>query len=308
MYYRTNDLVKIQRYPSSDDDRYTISLPDSEEDYRNSIINNQEYHNKNIVFIETNIQLNSASGFSQLIFKTKRLITMISENHTETWKCPNPSINIAEYVKNCIVRNPKSKVLLEYNTKHDPSLIGSHSIQEIYNLLKKYNKTTSIIPYDTRSFFLGDRGQMELYHYGIENYTKYEIFSNFIEPYFLKLQENPNLLSLYGDYDPDIGYYLVNTYVPDIENTFRIIVTYLDTYPVEEIRKMLKDAWLKIADYFVLKYLLKNDDINEYIIIQGYMHQQNLNNVLKYFMTDMVQTQTGNPDKCVNLYKTYQFN
>lgn len=264
---------------------------------------------KHLIFIQSGIKLDSAFSFSQYIFKNIRLITMIGEKHEKSWPCPKPSISISEYCRQSVVRNPKCKIMLEYNKGDDASRIASKAIRDTYYELNKVGKLNVIIPFDTRAFFLGVEGQTDLYGLGYNKHaTSWEkIGEDFIEPFFLKSRADPKLFTVEEEnYDSYIRQYL-NNYVKKIEKTFYKIASYFNKISGEKIHQMLKDVWKDVADFFILKYLLRNDDnTDEYIIILGLAHYDNLTKILKDTTRNLVH-RIGNSKDCVKLFQTYRF-
>lgn len=270
---------------------------------------NNKYCGQDIVFIETSVSLNSAVYFSQHVYKHTRLFTLIGELHQKTWECTSPSTTIAEYSKNCVIKNPNCKIMLEYNYLLDPERIDSHGIRTTFAALKNIGRTDAVIAYDPRVFFLGIKGQTDLYHKGFNNYkTPEEIGQTYIEPYFQRLRENPYLFSLDNNYDPNIYNYLKNSYVPDLTESFYAIANMLQqNKPRIEIQLALMETWKKVTDFFVLRTILRNDTVNEYVIILGSKHHENLSIVLNNMTYTIVQ-KSGSPQKCINLYETCSFN
>lgn len=261
---------------------------------------------KNVIFIETDIKLESTRAFSQYIYDKIRLITLIGERHDLTWKCNKHSITVAEYCKRAVIRNPKCKVLLEYNRGDNPKRIGSEAIRTIYNELEETNNLDKIIPFDSRSYFLGIQGQGDLYSSGFYKYTSLQtIGPTFIEPFFRKLRQEPNLFKMPGKYKPSIINYLEKIYLGDITSSFRYIVNVFGKVPLKQTHQKLKDTWKKVADFFILKIILRNDEIDDYIVVLGEAHYININNILKSVSTQL-NYHTGNPGNCINIYQTYR--
>lgn len=273
-----------------------------------AIEQNRKYCGQNIVFVESSISLNSVVYFSQHVFKHTRLLTLIGEIHHKTWECPSPSTTIAEYSKKCVMRNPKCKVMLEYYYQMDPERIDSHGIRTTFTALKNIGKTNAIIAYDPRVYFFGVQALKDLYFKGIDNYqTPEQIGQTFIEPYFQRLRENPTLFSLNGNYDPKIANYLMNSYVPDLtENFYTIAIMLQQNKPRNQIQLALMETWKKVTDFFVLRTILTNDNTDEYIIILGTKHHENLSLVLNN-MTSKIVERSGSPQNCVNLFETCSF-
>lgn len=263
---------------------------------------------KQLLFVETDNQLESSVSFSQYIFSNMRLITLIGERHDKAFGCNSNGIPISEYCNNSVTRNPKCIVMLEYNSVDDPLRIGSEAIRTTYNTLNKAGKTNQIIPFDTRSFFLSSRGQNDLYGDGYNAYNTTEKIGNaFIEPFYQKQRENPKLFNLEGNYDKSAKKYLLHTYYPDLQKTFEYIAISLNKGNPKDINQMLKDAWKKVADYFILRTILKNDDVDEYIIVVGDSHRINLQAVFTFPFFTQLNNQHGSSGNCVRLYQTYKF-
>ena len=264
----------------------------------------EEKTKKTIVTIETKEQLNSAVAFAQYLFKDIRLITIIAEKHTKTFSCEKPSITIAEYCKRKILDNPNCKILLEYNEKNDPLQIESHSIRSVFAELKHINKTNHIIPIDIRSDFITNILQNVLYDNNCNEYYKYkpeEIGQKFIEPFFqnaIKFKLDENL------YDESIKKFMYDKYYKDILDSFYEAATILRNNGNSRI--VLKDTWKKVMDYFILKYILRNDDIDEYIIIVGDAHYNNINTVLSGgdIFIQLNEQNGKNSSDCVKLFQT----
>jgi len=262
---------------------------------------------KNLLFVETNTQLESTVAFSQYIFSDIRLITMIGEIHEKSWTCPNRSITVSEYCKQAVQHNPNCRVMLEYNGGDDATRIGSEAIRDTYTALDKIGKLKNIIPFDSRSFFLGVEGHRDLYGDGYKKHTGSweKIFSDFIEPFYQKQRDYAELFKLTGDYDREIKNYLETTYFLDMDQTFKDIAAMLGHVQGSEVHRALKDAWKKVSDFFILRDLLKNDNVDHYIVIVGKSHYNNLKNILSTTALRLNE-QTGSSDKCVELYQTYR--
>lgn len=261
---------------------------------------------KHVILVESKIQLNSAVAFSQYIYQDRILLTLIGEQHEHSWKCSHPSISVADYCEQAVKRNPRCKVLLEYNKGDDPLGIGSEAVRGVYASLNRIERVDAIIPFDVRAFFLGIQGQGDLYSGGFGKYNEWEeIRQTFIEPYFQKQRDNPTLFSLSPEYPKKASDYLINLYVPDLTKTFHNIAGMFSNRSPQEVHLALKHAWKKVVDFYILRDILeKNDDVDEYIIILGNEHYLNLNIVLPGLASPL-NKQEGSPDKCVNLYQSY---
>lgn len=262
---------------------------------------------KNVIFIETDTEIESTSLFSQYIYKNLRLITLLGELHDISWNCKGETISIAEYCKDAVERNPRCRILLEYNRGDDPTRIGSEAIRTVYNELERTQNLNRIIPFDPRAYFLGIQAQGDLYSNGFYNYISYEnIGLTFIEPFFSKCRDDNNLFKIddefYTDNDRE---YLENIYVNDIRKTFHNISNSFGKISLEDLHQNLKDAWKKVTDFYVLKLLLKHDDIDDYIVILGEAHYINISDILKQ-ASKQLNDHKGNKKSCINIYKTYR--
>lgn len=264
---------------------------------------------KHTVYIEKSVNLNSTINFSQIIYKAKSLITLIGEIHEYNWTCPPPNINISDYCIERIKQNKNCRILLEYNPAADPKTIGSQAIRSVFNSMSNIeNGNKYIIPFDFRSFFLTPKGQSELYDYDWKNTQKNlnEIKSKFILPYFDNFQSTFGLKR--EDYEPGIYNYLTKPFLEDTTQTFQAAGGQIErNYSIDKIQHTLKEAWKKVADFFILREILRESDINEYIVILGKKHFENLRFILSK-MGEEINYQEGKPEKCVNLYYTYTFN
>ena len=260
---------------------------------------------KNIVFIEKNLNLNSAFKFLQTIYKQNRLITLIGELHNKSWTCNPPHIDISQYCVDRVSNNNNCRILLEYHPSIDPTTLGSEAIRTTYTALSRMNIAREyIIPYDYRTYFLGHEMQYILYQFWDTNISYNNIKSKLINPYFEKFQ---GVFELYDSYDPNIGFYLTQTYIQDINNHFLSILNNISSKePKNHIRLELMQVWKKVADFFILREVLRNDDINEYIVIMGNKHLDNLRIILEKISNE-INYQEGNSQNCVKLLHPFTF-
>ena len=106
-------------------------------------------------------------------------------------------------------------------------------------------------------------------------------------------------------------------YFENMVNEFQKIIDSLkQKKSIDDIRYKLFDAWKLVADYFIIKKILKEEpEINEYIIILGQAHLLNIQSVFKNknfssLITELVKPQKGRKGKCVQikLFKPVTFN
>ena len=199
--------------------------------------------------------------------------------------------------------------MLEYGSFVNPMVIESVPIKEISQKLNQMNKEDCIIPFDIRPTFLTEYNNNILYYSKhIYKMKKYNVINNFITPYFSKNDQNSNLLNIQCSYEPEIDT-ILRKYKKYIDNTFKSIRNDIEKSLTitQQIRHDLQHVWKNVADYYVLQHLLcLNSDVlnsNEIIVICGKEHYYNIQNILRK-VTFELSHQTGNSEKCVNLYKS----
>lgn len=295
-------------------DEELIYVPESMEEVHELELLAGEGSN-NIVFIEDTLYLSSAMQFNQFIYRGTRLVTMIGEMHGVRWNCQDPSktISVAEYIKEAVEENDNCYVLLEYYRDFKGNQMESVNFAETYNALESINQEHKIIPYDLRMYFLGYDKYDDIFGNvkGLSKYTKQEIDHYFIQVYFTKITQDPELVKVMslrdvGDKFPNIvRNYLLLQYLPYVDKEFYSIRNQLNTLTYPQIEDKLRYAWLNVTDFFALTFLLRDDIIerSEFILVQGQKHQENINYILNLF-THFLPTLTGRPNNCINLYRT----
>ena len=267
---------------------------------------------KHIVFEQTSQKLENAVSFSQYIINGIRLVTLIGELHNKNFKCGKNvnSISICDYCKEAVLRNPKCRVLLEYYDGEkncepdDPEQMNSHSIRTIFRKLLKIGKKNQIIPLDKRPSFLSRQGQDDLYGKGWKKHKSHEEFKQvFVDPFF-------NNKERFGVIPP----FMKNYYNEMVSFFEKIDIDISKNENLDKIHRKLHDAWKLVADYFIIKEMLKDsNDVNEYILIIGEAHRINIDSVFKnmskHFITKMGDTQNGKKNDCItlSLFETYVF-
>jgi hypothetical protein len=290
--------------------------------------------NTNIVFQEKKYNIESAVSFYQNLVRCDRIVTMIGELHNKTFKCNSQSqstITISEYCTKAVKRNPRCRVILEYykdtgdgngETKSDnPMKMNSHGIKETFESIQKIGKEDQIIPLDYRPTFLTRAGQDDLY--GTRWWDEKEKSKNihmqiqkaFVDPFTKAADKfgikHPN------QYSPKVKNFM-DSYFENMLNHFEKINQCLLTQEknISAIRQQLFDGWKLVADYFIIKKILKEEpEIDEYILILGQAHLLNIQSVFndKHFsslITELVHPQKGRKGKCIQikLFKTIRFN
>ena len=101
---------------------------------------------------------------------------------------------------------------------------------------------------------------------------------------------------------------LYDIFLKDIHSHFDDISNKLNRHEdLQNIRQELWHAWKKVCDFFILKDILGSDDIDEYIVIVGKKHTDNLNQILPTipYLTRLNFQDGKNQSDCVTLFKSY---
>ena len=266
---------------------------------------------KFIVFFQGNNYLDSAIKFSQYIYDNRKLVTIIGEDHNLTFTCNQNPMSIAEYVKKIVMKNKNSKVLLEYNEGNNPLLINSSAISSTYKMLLKNNKSNHILPYDNRSYMLHPDNQNYLYTRNLTSLSPPSIRLKYIAPFMDRVDIDtplfPNPFKITGNYPPSVVKYLFDIYLPSIKSNFVYIEKMLRAHNIKynNITRLLRETWKKIADFYILAEIFREDTINEIIIIAGDVHQKHLHEILNKSL--ILTNQIGSPTNCIKLFETYTF-
>jgi len=204
------------------------------------------------------ILLKNINAYSVLELNNKKII-FFGEFHGQKTKC-KASQTLFDFCIERIKKNKKARILLEY-CPFSYCLKIHDSKSDIISSFLKFKDQSQVIPYDLRTFMLGDKNEYQLY-----NHKNLSMKEPFISSFFNKiwlLDINSNL------YSQDSYRYLLK-YVSDLKNTFSSVKNISD----------IKEAWKKVTDFFILKEILQaNPDINEFIVISGMKHFENLNHI-----------------------------
>ena len=270
-------------------------------------LDQQRSQGKHFVAIQTNYMLDSSLSFSQNMFKDQRLITLIGERHDLTWKCPGDSLTVAQYCKMAVERNSKCRVMLEFHPSMDPLINQSEAIKTIFTSLQCINKTNQIISFDKRDDFLTRPYHQNLYHASQPDFIALghqNVFNYYVKPF----SDNFKLFDLNTSYDSDIMRYLHDIFLKDIIPHFEIIGAKLNKgEDLLNIRNGLWHAWKKVCDFFILKEIFSPDDIDEYIVIVGKKHTDNLDGLLPStpYVKNINVQYSKNKGDCVTLFQSY---
>lgn len=251
-----------------------------------------------IVFYESEVKLKNIVKFSQWVVDQKRLITLIAENHNAKFDCGmNSEVNVSQYCLERIKQNPKTFVFLEYAPAINIEKISSKNIRQIYDVLTGIGYTKNIIPYDYRTYYLGDSAHKKLYTRDI-TFTEEEIRRMFIKPFYDKGKS----FELNKKYKRE-NKIILEKYLERVKKEFEEI-NELEVNIIKKLRRL----WMKITDWYILREILSEENrVDEFIVLSGYHHIDNLIEVLRKTGIDEIANQTGEAGKCVNLMCTYKF-
>ena len=160
--------------------------------------------NKNIVFVTSTQNIDSAISLSQYIYNGVILITFIGELHKKTFKCDEPSLSIATYCKNAAERNPNCRIMLEYGSQDDVNKWPECTIKETFESLKKLqlesDRSSQVIPFDERPNIIGIDKQHDLYwtdwsSFDTDKYGNvYDYISKcYVKPFFDKVESKDDI-------------------------------------------------------------------------------------------------------------------
>ena len=225
----------------------------------------------------------------------KKLITLIGEYHNEKITCNTSNekdiITISEYLKN-ISPEINKKVILEYDRFSCMSeSIAKCSLNIKYVLenidFAKY-KNIKKIAVDYRTQFLGSKNQNILYKTPdlILNYSTRDLLNIYIDTFFLQIEEKSKFLK--GEKYNKFVNILFSDYLPKInsqfENLGRLISDKWDGMNKNDKNNViisLKDVWAYLSDYYIIREFFKVENIDEYVIVVGKKHYDNIYNYLR---------------------------
>lgn len=251
-------------------------------------------------------QLGTAVNLQQYITAdNQKIITIIAEYHNYNFNCLNNK-EISEYCLEEVKDNQNCRILLEYSKYDNPKTIGSKTINSTYNKLVKHKKENHLIPVDYRTLFLKPKGQSDLYdvHWKKSNYAVSEIIKRFIQPFYQSAIQIFSIDSTHYNYKSylNIKKYITNEIVPQFNfilkniNQLATNLSYLQTE--------LKLIWNKVMDIGIVITILKRGKVNEFILIAGLRHCQNLKRMLNtYFKSDFrfIHEQERTEQTCIKL-------
>jgi len=252
---------------------------------------------------------NVSSVYQYQLNKPKKLLTIFGEYHNKKIDCgeDKKSISLSEFIIDTLKYNKNTKVILEYNAGIDYKtileVINSDNIREIIKALDGNKVINKILPVDCRDYYLGVHYHRELYNNPKMNKSFCYINTHYINKFLLsRIDINKNI-------NKDLVC-ILQDYLDELKNIFLYLKNNWDKIPppvgyVESIPfnlYLLKDAWSKVVDYYILEQLFMNDDTTEYICLIGESHRINLQNFLTkaFKITTKHQVAKDNDCICVN--------
>jgi hypothetical protein len=303
---------------------------------------------QHIVFIESNNELDNTKTFAQYVFKGKRLITLIGISHEPAdFGCTNP-VSIGDYCTGAVKRNKNCKIMVEYCDKTKPAT-QCQAVNSIYeSFTKEYTrllsenpsdpelpnfdiqKSSQIFAFDLREYLLGPIIMDTLYFkhrqwtFEEDIISKRNLIDNYIKP-FSKYFEviipyayhttyvYPKLK--YEKQFDECDFLFLNERFKELLAQFNFVCNYILNNKIEDLnieytREVLKNIWIKVADYIILKMFLKNNNTNELILVVGNSHVENIIKVINESPNiksiESIQTDKK-PGDCVKLFNTLFF-
>lgn len=251
-------------------------------------------------------QLGTAVNIQQYTTSDNRkIITIIAEYHNYNFNCLNNK-EISQYCLDEVNNNQNCRILLEYSKYDNPKTIGSKTINTTYNKLVKYKKEKHLIPIDYRTLFLKAKGQSDLYDidWQKQGYSSQLIIKRFIEPFYQHAKQIFTIDSKQYNYQTylNIKKFITKDIAPQFDFVLNILNT--KTFKLEKLQTELKLLWNKVMDIGILITILKKDKIDEFILVAGLRHCQNLKRMLNtYFKDDFrfVHEQERTEQSCIKL-------
>lgn len=252
-----------------------------------------------ILFIENDNFLKNVDELVQYVFDEEKLITILGEEHDNTFNCKNKDkeISIIEYIRNvCDNDFNNCKILLEYNELNNPANIGSVNLNNAYDEFSD-NDNIKIIAIDIRNSYLGNKKQNLLYCSKNEicTFSKERIKRDFVDIFFEK--EYLIIESLTND--------VLNQKYIEIYNEFdRLKKNCMnENVDIAKLVLKIKFAWSYLVDLNIFIEIYKND-YNNLICIIGKTHIYNLEKMFKGVKNLHLIAQKHKNDDCINIFDT----
>jgi hypothetical protein len=291
-----------------------------------------------IVYQESDFYIQNITTFSQYVLNLTgnlddaKLITIMGEQHDLKFDCKSDkkSIMVDEYVieqsKDC-----KTKLILELDNKSYVDRVKADNITRIVKKLDESPiediKNIETIYNDYRVKFLDPIFYNKLYWHVHEvvNYPPDIIIDKYIRPFFEKMTELSNLDSVIEKYNREFISKLYETYISNLDKSFRIFIDMLKKWNTKEIVPFkdingldtkrdinlaivdeLQKLWIRVSDFFLLRQFFEINDTKQYIILIGQAHYFNIINYLDEVfasMKDYTLTKIGTDKNIFIIYK-----
>jgi hypothetical protein len=253
---------------------------------------------------------NISSVYQYKLKNPDKLLTVFGEYHNMEINCGEGKhiISLADFIIDVLKYNKNTKIILEYNSgihyREILDIISSNNIRGIIKVLDENNVIDKIIPVDCRDYYLGSWYHKELYNNPKMNRSFPYINTHYINKFLLiriSMNDRVNkklvcILRQYLDELKDLFLYLKNNWdniiAPDGYNNHT---------PYNLL--LLRDAWIKVVDYYILEQLCINDDITEYICLMGESHRINIQNFLSKAFKINTKHQTASDNNCICVNK-----
>lgn len=277
------------------------------------------FTDKYLSIVQHDLFLNNAVSYSQNLFQDKFLITLIGELHEKQWKCPKPNIDISDFVRNIVKKNPNTKVLIEYPNDMPSDVIKqiqSQAIRDTYTKLEADNNVHVIIPYDFRPIILGPTGNRDLYQMDFSRLSGrmyqanilHYIRTYFLDPYIFMQNRNPMVFSP-NTSSPELSN-LLQSEKTQLDYDFNEIVRLVNSEnppPPGQIQIRLKAFWQKVTDWFALREVFSDDQNANFIFIGGDKHFEFLKSQLQKITIQLDQSKISEENKCINLAGSFTY-
>ena len=253
-------------------------------------------------------QLGTAINLQQYITSdNQKIITIIAEYHNYNFNCLNNK-DISDFCLDEVNNNQNCRILLEYSKYDNPKTIGSKTINSTYNNLVKHKKEKHLIPVDYRTLFLKAKGQSDLYDIDWKKteLSEKEIIKQFIQPFYQSAKRIFSIDSAHYNYQSylNIKKYITNEIVRQFELILKNIHEIFNSDNLSYLQNEIKLTWNKVMDIGIIITILKRGKVDEFILVAGLRHCQNLKRMLNtYFKTDFrfIHEQERTEQRCIEL-------
>ena len=246
--------------------------------------------------LKTNNLMDSVRGVTQIELKVdgkNRIVTILGELHNHGFKCSKgKNISMYDYCVEREANNKNCMFMLEYNSKEKHmDRIGSEIIREVFS--GSSNKVRSkCIGVDTRQEYITRDQQSVLYNEEISYSQIYTPNVELTKKHYIDPYTNTGLSKINNsDFNTEMALYR-----NEIETEF---------YNLNKKSKIsqldLKWVWCKVMDYDVLNEIIKKGSADEYVVVLGENHRNNITRQLeKWNSVKILKNESGkNQHDCV---------